>query len=222
MAGRDSTGRDLPFRVVRNVPLRFGDGGELALPEAAVTEFPPFFKEHEVVGVLSPQLLSPAGSAAVLDLRVPELRIEGFDAAVRRLGAVELRRGPAAKVCSEAAPLRNRLFAVSVSVGSERASLALDSGAAHSKLSTTSPAARGLEGSLEDAVTSTGLRGVADAVKIARRVHVRLGKHAATVDVRVGPNRNTCSPDGILGLDVMSSCAFVLAEQRIAFACATR
>jgi hypothetical protein len=222
MSGRDSTGRDLPFRAVRDVPLRFIDGSELALPEAAVTEFPLFFKEHEVAGVLSPQLLSPAGSAAVLDLRVPELRIEEFEGAVRRLYAVELQRSPAAKVCSEVAPLRNRLFAVPVSVGGERASLALDSGAAHSKLSPTSPAARGLEGSLEDGGTSTGLSGVADAFKIARRVSVQLGKHAATIDLRVGSNRNTCGPDGILGLDVMSRCAFVLAEQRIAFACGTR
>ena len=222
VVGRDSTGRRLPYRVVRGVTLRFSDGRELALPEAVVTEFPSFFKDHEVAGALSPQLLSPAGSAAVLDLFVPELRIEAFDAAVTRLGAVEMRRGRAARVCAEAGPLRNRLFAVTASVAGEPASLILDSGAAHSKLSSTSRAARKLEGRLEDGGTSTGLSGVVDAVKLARRVPINLGTHAATADVRVSPVGNACGPDGILGLDVIRSCAFVLADERIAFACGTR
>jgi hypothetical protein len=218
IVGLDSTGRPLPFRAVRGVSLTFSDGGELSLPEAAVVEFPPFFEEAEVAGVVSPQLLSPPGSAAVLDLRVPDLRIELFDAAVRRLGAVEVSRDAGATVCSEAAPLRNRLFAVQASVGGERASLLLDSGAAHSKLSRTSRAARKLKAPLEEG-TSTGLRGVVDKVKVARRLPVRLGKHAATADVRIGSGESTCGPDGLLGLDVIRTCAFLLAEERVAYAC---
>jgi hypothetical protein len=157
-----------------------------------------------------------------LDLRVPELRIEPFNAAVARLGAVELQRGKAARICAEPGALRNRLFAVTASVAGEPSSLILDSGAAHSKLSSTSRAARTLESRLEDGATSTGLSGVVDAVKLARRVPVNLAMHAATADVRVGTVKSSCGRDGILGLDVIRSCAFVLADERIAFACGTR
>jgi len=218
MGGRDSTGRRLQYRVARGVRLSLDGGGEIALGDAAVADFPPFFEEQEVGGALSPQLLAPTGSAAVLDLRGPELRIEAFDAAVSRLGAVELRRGPALTICSERAPLPNRLFAVRASVGGESASMILDSGAAHSKLNAASRAARRLPGPLEDG-TSTGLSGVPDSVQIARRVRVSLGKHAGTADLRVGPLRNSCGPDGILGLDVIRECAFVMGEDRIAYEC---
>lgn len=221
MSGRDSTGRRLQYRVARAVRLSLDAGGEIALGDAAVADFPPFFEEHEVGGALSPQLLAPTGSAAVLDLRRPELRIEAFDAAISRIGAVELRRGPVLEICSERAPLPNRLFAVRVSVGGESASLILDSGAAHSKLNAASRAARRLPGPLEDG-TSTGLNGVVDPVKVARRVRVSLGKHDGTADVRVGPLRNSCGPDGILGLDVIRDCVFVLGEERVAYACEMR
>jgi len=129
--------------------------------------------------------------------------------------------GAGATVCSEAAPLRNRLFTLQASVGGEQASMLLDSGAAHSKLSSTSRAAQKLTAPLEDG-TSTGLSGVVDRIKIARQLPVRLGMHAATADVRIGSGKSSCGGDGLLGLDVIRGCAFVLAEERIAFACGAR
>ena len=85
-----STGAERPALVVANTMIQLDGGRDLTLREAIVGEFPSLFAEQRIGGLLSPQLLAPTHSAAVLDLRVPILRFEPFETAVARLG----RNGP--------------------------------------------------------------------------------------------------------------------------------
>ncbi|MGH7480519.1 MAG: hypothetical protein ACRELV_00060, partial [Longimicrobiales bacterium] len=83
---RDAAGQPVDLRIIREQVGRLPDGSALVIGSAIVAEFPPQFEAWEMGGLLNPQLLAHDGQAAVLDLRVPEFRIEPFDDAVRRLG----------------------------------------------------------------------------------------------------------------------------------------
>ena len=93
----------------------------------------------------------------MLDLRVPELRIEPFNDALRRVG---VRPVPADQVqmCSDAdAPIRNQVYAVLVMAGEEKAWLGLDTGASRTSIVVGSPLIRGLQ--LEPGGETMGVAG---------------------------------------------------------------
>src|SRR5262249_8041887 len=74
-----STGVERRVRAVHDERITLEGGDDLVLREAIVVDFPPLFEQHRIGGLVSPQLLAPSGSAAVLDLRAPALsfRSEG-------------------------------------------------------------------------------------------------------------------------------------------------
>ncbi len=109
---RDAVGAPVELRAVHEELGQLPDGNSLFLESAIVTDFPPEFRQAEVGGLLNPQLLAGDGQAAVLDLRVPELRFEPFNDAVRRLGARTVANDQV-QICREAdAPIRNQVYAV--------------------------------------------------------------------------------------------------------------
>ncbi|HUG44411.1 MAG TPA: hypothetical protein VMN76_09240, partial [Acidobacteriota bacterium] len=111
---RDAAGQPVLLQAIRNAAGRLADGRSIVLESVIVADFPPKFQDEEVGGLLNPQLLASDGQAVVLDLRVPELRFERLDHAVRRIGARTLAQDEF-QVCSEAdAPIPNLLYAVAV------------------------------------------------------------------------------------------------------------
>src|SRR5436305_14214353 len=68
-----STGQANRVGRVRRFAAVLGDGRRLSVPDAIVADFPPLFEQHEIAGLLSPQLLAESGEEAVLDLRGPAL-----------------------------------------------------------------------------------------------------------------------------------------------------
>jgi hypothetical protein len=219
VSGVDATGQEMAFRGVRNVRGLLDDGSTLELALAAVADFAPDFEKANVAGAISPQLLAGAGEAAAMDLRIPELRLEPFAAAVARLGA-RVVTGDGLEICgSRSGPVPNLLFAIPVKVGAASGSLLLDTGARVTKLHPGSALTRGLQVEAK-AGTGTGVTGVAQSYGLARDVRIELPGRVATVDARVAERgREVCGREGLLGLDAIGSCALVLASDRIAIAC---
>jgi hypothetical protein len=218
VSGVDSTGREMPFQGVRDLQATLADGGRLSLPIAAVTDFAPDFEQAGVAGALSPQLLAPAGAAATLDLRVPELRLEPFDSAVRRLGA-RVQPRERVEVCgSPSGPVPHLLFAIPVSARATDGSLLLDSGARVTKLGPKSPLIRGMH--LESGGRTTGVTGAAQEFTVGRDLALGFAGYVARLDVRVARRgEGVCGRDGLIGLDALSACALVLGPRDVAIAC---
>jgi Aspartyl protease len=91
-----STGITREGAAFKNVAVQFGANREISLREVIEAEFPGIFAEQRIGGLISPRLLVAGTAAAVLDLRVPDLRFEPFNAAVRELG---MTADNAARVC---------------------------------------------------------------------------------------------------------------------------
>lgn len=216
--GVDSTGQPSALRGLRPLAGRLEDGSRLELGSAFVGEFPPDFEQAQVAGALSPQLLARAGQAVALDLRVPELRLEPFEQAARRLGARAL---PPAQVQYCGSPrdaVPNLAFALGVSAGGAQGRLTVDSGAAHTKIAAHSPLARGA--SRSGGGTTVGLAGRPQAYELARGLRLSFAGFERAVDARISESPGgRCGPDGLLGLDALGRCALVLADQAFAIRC---
>jgi Aspartyl protease len=219
--GIDSTGRAVAFRGLRDLVARVDDGNQLTLAVAAVADFPPEFRQFRIGGALSPQLLADPGQAAALDMRVPELRIEAFEQSVRRLGARRLPRDQVQVCGSTKDPVPNLVFAIGVSAGGRKGTMALDTGAGVTKLVAQSALLRGVR--LASGGETTGLAGKPQPYRLARGLRITFGDYHATVDARVvNESRRRCGADGLLGLDAIGRCAIVLSEKDLAIACGSQ
>lgn len=216
--GLDSTGRKLALRAVSGLSARREDGGLLHLRAAVVADFPPDFEKAGVGGVLSPQLLAAPGDAAALDLRVPELRLEPFPGAVRRLGARIVPRQQV-RVCSPAIDaVPNLVYTIRVSSGGAQSFLVLDSGAIATKLAAGSPLTRGRR--LSPGGQTWGLSGEPQLYRVSRRHRLEVAGYRARVDARVVETpRDPCGAEGILGLDVLRRCSLVFGGEDVAIRC---
>ena len=87
---KDLSGKSATERFAHRVQGHWSDGQRFTLNEAVVITFPPYFKSLHLGGSVSPRLLAPAGTAAVLDLRTPSIHFVPFARALsdlRRSGA---------------------------------------------------------------------------------------------------------------------------------------
>jgi hypothetical protein len=216
--GRDSTGRPLRFRGVRAVTAQLDDTTPLTLAQAAVGDFPPEFERSQIGGVISPQLLAGPGEAAVLDLRIPELRLEPEGVALSRLGARWLPREQVRTCGSAGAAVPNLVYAVAATVAGRAGALVLDTGAKATTVRANSALARGLRRARGG--HTTGLSGRGHAYSVARRTTVALAGGRHTIDVRIADvAASPCRADGLVGLDVLRACALVLAPEDVAIVC---
>jgi hypothetical protein len=218
LSATDATGTVVHVHVVPGLAGRLESGHSLALGAAVVAQFPPFFESAQAGGALNPQLSASEASAVVLDLRVPEMRIEPFDRAVRRLGATILGEDDVEVCVVTAAPVPNKLFAIRVRVGEREGWLQLDTGADATSITQGSALVDGL--ALEPGGTTMGLAGQPREYSLARDVVLTFAGHSvatsAHVVERVGP---TCGSDGLLGLDAVGRCALIMGSQAVAIAC---
>jgi hypothetical protein len=217
-SGRDSTGREVRFGIVRHVVATADGGGALELPWASVADFPGLFKDYDLGGLLSPQLLASDGLAAVLDLRTPDLRFEPFAAAVSRLGAQQPSRGRA-RVCESKSDHPNRLYAVPVQAAGTLALLELDSGATTTLVRKTSKAGRALARGAVTGDRAIGVGGVAERTLLARGATLEFAGQVWNLDLTVGGASGQCSPDGLLGMDILRACAVILGQHETAYVC---
>lgn len=216
LRARDATGKLVEMDVVQGQIGRSPDGAEVSLGRAIVVDFPPMFEDAEIGGLLNPQLLAGADGASVLDLRVPELRLEPFDEAVQRLDAQVLDGGQV-RVCGATdVAVPNLLFGVRVS-NEEEGWLQLDTGAGVTSIARGSGLIRGAE--LAEGGETTGLAGKPEIYQLARQIELSFAGHRVMIDADVADSGHACGADGLLGLDAVGRCAFVLGEASLAIAC---
>lgn len=216
--GRDATGKRVDFRGLKSLSARLDDGSTLVLPLALVADFPPEFEQQQVGGALSPQLLAGPGQAAALDLRVPELRVEPFSDAVRRLGARPLPR-QRLRVCGSADdPIPNLVFAIPVEAGGGEGLLVLDTGAIATKLMAASPLVGRKR--LQPGGLTWGVTGERQAYSLAPRHRLRFAGYRVRLNARVvDMAKDWCGADGLLGFDALRRCALVLGDRDVAIRC---
>jgi CubicO group peptidase (beta-lactamase class C family) len=217
---RDATGTPVAIDVVGRQAGRLPNGRSLVLEAAIVADFPSLFQQSEVGGLLNPQLLATAGQAAVLDLRVPELRMEPFDLAVRRLGA-EVLSSDRVRQCTDAGTsIPNLLFGVLVSAGEGKEGwLQLDTGAGATSIAASSRLVAGRE--LIPGGKTMGVAGKPQTYSTAPGLTISFGSHGATLDAEVVEvaRGGGCGPDGLLGREAVETCALVLGRDSVALAC---
>jgi hypothetical protein len=210
---RDSTGHLLAVDQVE-AGLRLA-GTDRSLT-GIVADFPAEFAEHELAGLLSPQLLAPPGQSVVLDEVARRMRIESFDEALVETGASRIGE---ARICAEETAVRNRIYLVPVKVGAEIAMMELDSGANRTALRADSKAARSLSGRAA-AGNTVGVTGTQLTSEVAT-TQVAFAGAATSLPVRIVPGDiAVCEADGLLGQDFLQHCVLVLGEDRIAARCA--
>src|SRR4051812_22134409 len=210
-----STGAEQPVRSIEPVRGRLDDGRTLSIGEGIVVEFPPLFQEHEIGGLLSPQLFGTS-DAGVLDLTAPSMTIAPLAIAMARVGEADA----TARVCRNAAsPFTNRSYAVNVTVAGTPASLLVDSGATRTVAGDQSLVAAQLAAR---AVSGSQTQGVGGALTSSRRVPgVALSFSGATttLDLTLGAVAGGCGPDGLLGMDALKNCVLVLGESAFGWSC---
>src|SRR3954469_13300256 len=210
-----STGAEQPVRSIAPVRGRLDDGRTLSIGEGIVVEFPPLFQEHEIGGLLSPQLLA-GGDAVVLDLIAPSMTIAPPAVAIARVGGADA----SARVCHNAeSQFRNRLYAVQVTAAGTPASLLVDSGATRTVAADRSLVASQLA---SQAVSGSQTQGVGGAVTRTRQIPgITLSVAGAntTVDLTLGAVAGTCGQDGLLGMDALKHCVLVLGESAFGWSC---
>ena len=218
LRGRDIVGTPVDLQTLGRVIGRLPSGRTLIIESAVVADFPPELEQAGVGGLLNPQLLAGKGEAAVLDLRVPELRIERFDVATRRLGA-RLVDQTQVRSCRESdAPVANLKYALQVEARGETGWLTLDTGAETTTLESGSFLVSAMD--LDAGGEVMGVGGVTRSYSIARDLSMSFPGGRVTLDARVvDPVPSQCDSDGVLGRDVLSRCALVLGHESLATVC---
>ncbi len=128
---RGSTGEESPVSVTYGVRGTWSDGRTFELHEAIVVQFPPLFKTYRIGGLVSPQLLAPPGSAAVLDLTKPSLDFQALDQALAAIGNVSQASPPGlVTVCrNPESQFVNVLYSAPIRVSGEAGTVLVDTGA---------------------------------------------------------------------------------------------
>ena len=218
LSGRDFVGTAIDLQTLRRVVAQLPSGDTLVIESAVVADFPPELEQAGLGGLLNPLLLAGEGEAAVLDLRVPELRIERFDAASRRLGA-RLVSQTQIRSCRESdAPVANLKYALRAEARGKTGWLTLDTGIGTTTLNSDSPLVSAMD--LDSGGEVTGVGGVTRGYLIARDLSMSFPGGQVTLDAHVvEPVPSQCDSDGVLGRDVLSRCALVLGRESFATIC---
>ena len=211
-----STGAEQRVRAAEGISARLEDGRTLPIPEGVVVDFPGIFEEHEIGGLLSPQLLS-RNEGVVLDLRTPALSVEAFSAATARLRSTNVAE---ARVCHNAAsPFRNGLYAVPATVAGTPATLLLDTGATRTVMGVESGIAQRLASQSAGGSSTQGVGGTVTTSQRVPGVPLVVAGTTTVVELTLAPAAGNCGAEGLLGMDVLRNCVLVLAESAFAWSC---
>jgi predicted aspartyl protease len=213
-----SGGGQVELPIVHDVRLPLSGGQALLLSEAIVANFPPIFEKKGIGGVVSPQLLAPTSSAAVLDLATPRLRFARFAEALVETGARKL-GAENVTIHASNAGLRNRHYIVKTIIAGVPVRLLLDTGASNTTLNERSDAIEAL-GVLSPGRVNVGIDGRRETEMRSAPRPVDFG--VGPIMIRVSVSRNAGGPvaDGMLGMNALRTCTLILAESALGVACA--
>lgn len=202
--------------------VRLAEPGSMLIRGGAPPYAPPFIflldndalLANGIVGGVSPQLLAPAGDAAVLDFLQGQLTV------ARR--AALPRAATTGRVCRAGPDPRDGWrYVVPVRLGGRSAMLLVDTGAESTTLYDRSPlAAWLLHGRRTETVRVAGAASVVE-MRLVDGVPVELGGASGEARVTIGPGHGQCGEDGLLGFDVLRRCRLAMHADGIDVACVT-
>jgi Aspartyl protease len=217
-----SGGKATAERLAHRLQGHWSDGQRFSLNEAVVVAFPPLFKSLHLGGLVSPQLLAPAGMAAVLDLKIPSLQFVPFARALS-----DLRRSKAPTVpldltqpCRNAdSKLVNRQYLAPVTTAGVTDLMLVDTGATTTIFSKESKISHAIESRSELGPRSEGVGGEVNGRRIVRDVQLLRGGRIVALNPSIGEVSAPCDAKGILGMDALRSCLLILGDNEMAFSC---
>jgi hypothetical protein len=219
-------GQSVATRVVSHLRGRWIDGQRFILDEGVVLAFPPYFKSLHIGGLVSPQLLGPAGTAAVLDLAAPSLQFAPFE---RALSDLRRSKGSTAPIdqmhpCRNASStFVNRQYLVPVTVAGVTDLMLVDTGSTRTILSEESKLAHAIRSGGEPGSPSESIGGVVNRERTVHNVELLRGGRTVGLDPTIGQQSEPCDAVGRvgrLGMDALRNCALILGESEMAFSCA--
>jgi hypothetical protein len=219
---KGSGGMETGTRSAFQLQGRWSDGRQFALKEALVVAFPQLFKSLHLGGLLSPQLLAPAGTAAVVDLRIPTLRFASFARALSELQRSKSSSGPHAlsRVCENAdSKFVNRQYLTPVTAAGVTDLMLVDTGATKTIFSDDAKIAHAIESASEPGPFSQGVGGEVNARRIVHGVQLLRGGRAIELNPSIGEVSAYCGAKGILGMDALRHCLLILGDKKMALDC---
>jgi len=213
-----STGATSQAHAAGSIQLETRDGGTISLRDPIVVDFPQTFADQRIGGLISPQLLAPAGEATILNLRTPSLSFAPFDSAVAALGLAPSAATANAHVCPSGGPPPGRTYGASVTIAGITADLTTDTGATATSVGSTR-VVRALTARSEQNGRVEGIGGGPQAAKTVAGVTIVRGGAARKADVVLGGTSDGCGADGLLGMDALRGCTLVLGEKTMAWSC---
>jgi predicted aspartyl protease len=205
-----STGVESRVTVIRDATLHLDrHNDEIPLREAIVADFPKIFAEQRIGGLISPQLLAPAGKAALLDLNMPRLTFGSPPVPSK-----------GTRVCTNRdSQFTNRLYAAEVSVGDVKALVFVDTGATSTVVTASSPVAASLSDRTSGNRQVQGVGGEATTTLKTKPLQIHLAGTSRILALSFGGSPQSCGPDGVLAMDALRGCLLNLGESAFAWSC---
>jgi hypothetical protein len=218
-AATGSGGKTTAVQTAHGLRGRWSDGQRLNLKEAIIVAFPPIFETLHLAGLVSPQLLAPEGTAAVLDLKIPSLEFKPFARAMSDLHSSRAIKVPQQVCRNPDSQFANRLYLARVATAGVTDLLQLDTGATKTIFSADSNIAHAIETNSELGPRSEGLGGEVSGQRMVRNVQLLRGGKTVALNPSIGAVSASCDAKGLLGMDALRSCLLVLGDSEMAFSC---
>lgn len=220
-AGTDHVGKSIPTYRIDKPDITIDEWGALAEGPVLATDVPEVFERLGIAAFLSPQRMVTERESIVLDLARAEMRGAVWDEAHYELSAegVPMVQGDDwGRTCEETiGAIKVLSFVLPATVGTQRVSLLVDTGAQHSDVFMSSPAGQRLVAqSVQNQEPLYTASGKISARKL-KGVKVTAGSFAVTTDVDLigGAADASCPRDGVLAMDLLRSCALLFGPARV-------
>jgi hypothetical protein len=214
-----SGGKTAAVRTAHRLRVHWSNGQGFTLKEVIVVAFPPLFETLHLGGLVSPQLLAPVGTAAVLDLKTPSLKFLPFARALSDLHLSQTITVPQQVCRNPDSQFVNRVYVAPVTTAGVTDRVLIDTGATTTIFSADSKIAHAIEAASELGPRSEGVGGEVSGQRMVRNVQLLRGGQIVALNPSIGEVSSSCDAKGLLGMDAMRSCVLILDDSEMAFAC---
>lgn len=206
-------------RMTHHIQGRWSDGQRFNLKDAMVVPFPPYFESNHIGGILSPQFLTPAGMAAVLDLKTPSLRFAPFVRAISDLQQSNPSSGPLPLNEACHSEVADQMYLAPVTAAGVTDLVTIDTGATKTVFSEGSNIAHAIADRSEPGPPSEQLEGKNEKVRMVRDVQLMRGGRFIAVSPSIVKPSWPCNSQGLLGMDALRNCLLILGHSQMALTC---
>lgn len=214
-----SGGKTAAVRMAHRLQGQWSDGQRFTLKEAIVVAFPSLFAALHLGGLVSPQLLAPRGTVAVLNLKIPSLKFAPLARAEHELPASQSITVPQQVCRNPDSRFVNRVYLAPVTAAGVTDRVLIDTGATKTIFSADSNIAHAIQSTGELGPRSEGLGGAVEGRRIVRNVQLLRGGRTVVLNPSIGEVSAPCDAKGLLGMDALRSCLLILGNGEMGFSC---